>query len=94
MEKTYWIYIMASKSNIIYIGVTNDLFRRVHEHKNKLITGFTSRYNINKLVYCEEFSSIKETIALEKKIKGWTREKKMNLIKSKNPEFNDLSQTS
>lgn len=85
---------MSNRSNTLYVGVTNDLSRRVYEHKHKLIKGFTSKYNINKLVYFAEFSSPKEAIAAEKEIKGWSRKKKIELIKTINPGFEDLSQTS
>jgi len=74
----------------LYTGVTNNLERRIFEHKNKLIKGFTSKYNVNKLIWYEEFNSPEEAIAAEKKIKGWTRQKKIDLIKSMNPEFRDL----
>ena len=94
MGKSYWLYITTNKSNTLYVGVTNDLHRRVYEHKNKIIKGFTFKYSIDKLVYYQEFSSPEEAIAAEKKVKGWTRKKKMELIKSINPEFKDLSQTS
>ena len=71
--------------------MTNNLKRRVYEHKNKLVGGFTKKYNINKLIFYEIFNFPTEAIIAEKKIKGWTREKKINLIKSKNPEYKDLS---
>lgn len=88
---TYYVYILTNKSNTLYVGVTNNLERGIFEHKNKLIPGFTLKYNLNKLVYYEEFSVIDDAISVEKKIKGWTRKKKMELIKSLNPLFNDLS---
>jgi len=90
MGKQYHVYIMANKSNTLYIGVTNNLPRRVYEHKNKLVKGFTEKYNIDKLVWYEVFNNPVEAIAAEKKIKGWTRIKKMALIKSKNPKFEEL----
>lgn len=92
----YFVYILTNKSNTLYVGVANNLIRRVHEHKQKLVEGFTKKYNIDKLVYFEEFQDVNEAIAAEKKIKGWTRMKKIDLIKSMNPGFNDLevSQTS
>ena len=92
--KSYHVYILTNKSATLYIGVTNNLKRRIYEHKNKLIKGFTSEYNLNKLIYYEEFSSINDAIAAEKKIKGWTRKKKMELIKRINPKFRDLSEDS
>jgi len=82
---------MTNKSRTLYTGVTNDLQRRVYEHKNKLVAGFTSNYNINKLVYLEETSDVTDAIAREKQIKGWTRAKKIALIESENPEWIDLS---
>ncbi|MEW6408345.1 MAG: GIY-YIG nuclease family protein [Patescibacteria group bacterium] len=94
MSKTYWVYIMTNKSNTLYTGVTSNLQNRIYEHKNKLVDGFTKKYNINKLIYCEEFLTPYEAIVAEKKIKGWSRKKKIALIKSKNPKFRDLSQTS
>jgi len=85
---------MTNKSFILYVGVTNDLSRRLSEHKHKLVKGFTARYNIDKLVYFQEFDSPEEAISAEKKIKGWTRKKKMELIKTLNPKFKDLSMLS
>lgn len=87
----YYVYIMTNRSKTLYTGVTNDLNRRVSEHKNKLIEGFTSKYNINKLVYFEETPDISSAIAREKQIKGWLRRKKIELIESMNPEWKDLS---
>jgi putative endonuclease len=81
---------MTNKSRTLYIGVTNDLMRRVYEHKNKLIWGFTSKYNIQFLVYYESTSDIHAAIAREKQIKGWLRKKKIALIDSMNPEWKDL----
>ena len=91
---TYYVYILCNWNNkVLYIGVTNNLERRVYEHKNKLIEGFTSKYNINKLVYFEDASDIKAAIAREKQLKGWNREKKNNLIETMNPEWKDLSES-
>lgn len=88
---TYCVYIMTNKVNtVLYTGVTNNLERRVFEHKNKLIPGFTTKYNLNKLVYFEEFNNINDALANEKRIKGWLRVKKINLIESKNPNWKDL----
>ena len=89
--KNYYIYIMANKTNsTIYIGVTSDLIKRVWQHKNKVIDGFTKRYNVNKLVYYEETTDFNSAIAREKQLKGWTRKKKNQLIESMNPNWNDL----
>jgi putative endonuclease len=88
--RTYYVYIMASRSRVLYVGVTNDLVRRTNEHKRGL-GGFTSRYRITRLVYFEEFADIRDAIAREKKIKGWVRVKKTRLIDSRNPTWEDLS---
>ena len=92
MSKEYYVYIMTNKSRTLYTGVTNDLMRRVYEHKNKLVKGFTSRYNIQYLVHYETSSSIDSAIEREKQIKGWIRAKKIALIDSMNPEWKDLSE--
>jgi putative endonuclease len=90
--KQFYVYILASKSRVIYTGVTSNLQRRVYEHKNKLLPGFTSKYNVNRLVYYESISAGKAAIAHEKQIKGWLREKKVALIEMVNPTWQDLSQ--
>ncbi len=88
----YHIYMMSNKTDkVLYIGVTNDLERRVFEHKNKSIEGFTARYNLIKLVYFEETSDINSAIAREKQLKGWLRKRKNELIESINPGWKDLS---
>jgi putative endonuclease len=87
----YYVYIMTNNSKTLYTGMTNDLTRRVYEHKQKLIPGFTQKYNITKLVYFEETSDVNAAISREKQIKGWLREKKITLIESMNPEWKDLS---
>ena len=88
----YYVYMITNKNNnVLYTGVTNDLKRRIYEHKNKLVEGFSSKYNLTKLVYYNETSDIKEAIAFEKKIKGWLRAKKDALINEINPEWDDLS---
>jgi len=92
MSKEYYVYIMTNKSRTLYTGVTNNLMRRVHEHKNKLVPGFTSKYNIKLLVYFESTSDVNEAILREKHIKGWLRAKKIKLIESMNPEWKDLSE--
>jgi putative endonuclease len=83
---------MTNKSQTLYTGVTNNLERRVSEHKHSLIEGFTKKYKINRLVYYEETNNIREAISREKQIKGWLREKKIALIESTNPEWQDLSE--
>jgi putative endonuclease len=89
--RDYYVYILASASGVLYIGVTNDLTRRVFEHREKLVPGFTGRYNVTRLVYFEWFAGIHDAIAREKQLKGWRREKKLELIKKTNPQWNDLS---
>ena len=89
--KSYYIYVMTNKSRTLYTGVTNNLERRVYEHKNKLVAGFASKYNITKLVYYEETNDVNMALAREKQIKGWLRSKKIALIESENPEWKDLS---
>jgi putative endonuclease len=85
------VYIMTKKYNkVLYTSVTSNLLRRVTEHKDKMIEGFTNRYNLTKLVYYEDFATMEEAIAHEKQIKGGSRQKKIDLIKSKNPEWKDL----
>ena len=83
---------MTNKSRTLYIGITNDLMRRMHEHRNKLVRGFTSKYNIQYLVDYELTSSIHVALEREKQIKGWLRVKKIALINSMNPEWKDLSE--
>ena len=90
--RQYYVYIMTNRSGTLYTGVTNNLMRRVYEHKNKLIDGFTKKYNITKLVYYEVANLATSAIAREKQIKGWTRKKKIALIESVNPQWKDLSE--
>ena len=89
MMRTYWVYIMASRSRVLYTGVTNDLGRRVNEHKQGLIAGFTQRYRITRLVYFEEHEDIRDAIAREKQIKGWVRSRKIKLIEERNPTWDE-----
>lgn len=86
------IYILANRSGTIYIGVTSDLHRRVYEHKEGLVQGFTSRYNVTRLVYVEAFPTMLDAIAREKQLKGWRREKKVALIEAMNPHWRDISE--
>ncbi len=89
----YFVYILANKSNsVIYIGVTNNLERRLYEHKHQLIDGFTAKYNVEKLVYFEDTGDVTAAIAREKQLKGWKREKKNKLIEKENPTWKDLSE--
>ena len=87
----YYVYIMANVTGMLYIGVTNNIARRVIEHKTKKVKGFTSSYNLTQLVYCESTSSIYDALTREKQLKGWTRKKKVALIDTMNPDWKDLS---
>ncbi|KKP32763.1 MAG: excinuclease ABC subunit C [Candidatus Staskawiczbacteria bacterium RIFOXYB2_FULL_32_9] len=91
MEKRGYIYILTNNTNTVsYTGITSNLQKRIFEHKEKLVEGFTKRYNVSKLVYFEQFDNIKDAIKREKQIKGGSRQDKINLIKSINPELVDL----
>jgi len=91
MEKTYCIYMLTNKwQNVLYIGVTNNLISRIYEHKNKMMKGFTEKFNVDHLVYYEAYSGIEYAIAREKQLKGWSRKKKNALICKQNPEWKDL----
>ena len=91
-DKAYFVYIMSNKHNtVIYTGVTNNLFRRVYEHKFQSNDGFSSRYNCSKLVYFEDGADIESAIEREKQIKRWRRAKKVELIKKANPGWRDLA---
>jgi putative endonuclease len=90
-ERTYWVYIMTNRSGTLYVGMANDLMRRVHEHRQGQIPGFTSWYKITRLIHAESTSDVVAAIAREKEIKGWRREKKLALIAESNPERLDLA---
>jgi len=90
-ERTYYVYILSSLSGTLYTGITNSIFNRVIQHRNKETPGFTSKYDVNRLVYYETFSYVLNAIAREKQIKGWTRKKKIALIESMNPKWEDLA---
>jgi Predicted endonuclease containing a URI domain len=91
MSKNGFIYIITNKSDtVFYIGVTSNLEKRIYEHKNKLIKGFTTKYNVSKLVYFEVSNDITAAIQREKQLKNWHRDWKVNLIKENNPDFKDL----
>ncbi|MHB8904859.1 MAG: GIY-YIG nuclease family protein [Melioribacteraceae bacterium] len=93
MEKKCYVYIMTNKNDsVLYTGVTSDLIRRVYEHKEKMIDGFTKRYNVNKLVYYEEYNEILNAIEREKQIKAGSRKKKLELVNKMNPGWKDLYQ--
>jgi putative endonuclease len=89
--KTYHVYIMASASRVLYIGVTNYIERRTSEHKRHQVAGFSARYNTRELVYMETFGDVRAAIAREKQIKDWLRARKIALIESLNPQWKDLS---
>lgn len=89
--KQYYVYIMTNKARTLYVGVTNNLERRVYEHKHKLIPGFTAKYDLTQLVYFETTNDIRDAIAYEKSIKGWLRGRKVTLIEAANPGWEDLS---
>ncbi len=89
--KHYYVYILTNKTNkVLYTGITNNILRRIHEHKSGIIEGFTKKYRTEKLVYVESFDNPNDAIAAEKKIKGWLRIKKIRLIESMNPQWDDL----
>jgi putative endonuclease len=92
MSHTYCIYILASRSRNLYTGVTNNLERRMVEHRQGLVPGFTTRYKVFRLVHFEPFGDIRDAIAREKEIKAWRREKKLRLIQSHNPTWADLAE--
>lgn len=87
----YYVYIMSNKSRTLYIGYTNDLYSRVLEHKQKVVAGFTSKYNINRLLYWESHETMQTATTRETQLKGWTRAKKIALIEAMNPGWQDLS---
>jgi putative endonuclease len=89
--RNYCVYMLSNKSRVLYVGVTNHLERRIYEHKNKLINGFTEKYNVTRLVYYEATSDVRSAIAREKELKGWRRDKKIALIEQANPSWEDLS---
>ena len=91
-NQQYYIYIMTNRSKTLYVGVTSNITKRTFEHKHKLADGFTKKYNISKLVYYEITSDIRSALKREKQIKAWLRSKKIELIKSLNPGWNDLSE--
>ena len=91
-SKNYYVYIMSSSNGTLYIGVSNDLVRRISEHRQGLIKGFTKKYQCYKLIYYENYSDIKQAISREKQLKNWNRNKKQALIKQVNPYWKDLSE--
>jgi len=92
-DRTYYVYLLTNWNNkVIYVGITNDLERRIYEHKEKLVKGFTEKYNVNKLVYYEQTPDINAALNREKEIKKWRREKKNRLVVNTNPLWRDLSE--
>ena len=91
MSRLYYVYILASRSRNLYVGVTGDLHFRMIQHRQELVPGFTSRYRIFRLVHFEEFADVRDAIAREKQIKAWRREKKIWLIERHNPTWQDLA---
>ena len=91
-RKSYWTYLLASRSRVLYAGVTNDLARRVAEHRAGRGGVFTRRYQVHRLVYAEEHTDVRDAIRREKEIKGWKRERKVALVEGVNPEWRDLAE--
>ncbi len=90
MSRTYYVYLLANRNNrVMYVGITNNLKRRLYEHKHKIVEGFPEKYNANKLVYFEETSDVHAALSREKEIKKWRREKKNKLVTEMNPQWKD-----
>ncbi len=90
-QKTYYVYILTNWNHeVMYIGVTSDIHKRIYQHKNKLADGFTKKYNVTKLVYYESTEDVRSAISREKQLKGWARKKKNNLVMVTNPGWKDL----
>lgn len=92
MDHKYWVYIVTSSTGTLYIGMTNNIDRRIYEHKSGQFEGFASQYHCNRLVYYESFDFVHEAIAREKQLKGWRRSKKIALIEAKNPRWQDSAE--
>jgi len=92
MKHQYWVYIVASRSGTLYIGITNSIDRRMREHKSGEIEGFSSKYHCDRLVYFESFDDVHKAIGREKQLKGWQREKKIRLIEGRNPRWEDFAE--
>ena len=91
---TYWVYILCSKKDgVLYVGVTNNLARRMHEHTNKLVPGFAQKYNVAILVHAEKYESVRPALTREKALKRWQRSWKIELIEKHNPEWKNLAET-
>lgn len=91
MKPAYYVYILSGANNFLYIGVTNDLARRLQQHRNKRGSRYTAKYEVTRLVYYEEFQYVNDAIAREKELKGWRRSKKVELVEKVNPRWKDLS---
>lgn len=91
MKKTFYVYILTNSSGILYIGISSHLIKRIWEHKNKVVEGFTNKYNISKLIFYEIYEEVEHAILREKQLKKWNRAKKIELIKRVNPKFEELS---
>ena len=91
MDKTYYVYITASRTKVLCTGITSDLTGRIIQHKNKRLNGFTKKYNVSRLVWYNETNDIQTTLEWEKKIEGWSRKKKIDMIEKNNPQWQDLS---
>ena len=91
MDKIYYVYITASRTKVLYTGVTSDLTGRIIQHKDKRLNGFTKKYNVSRLVWYNETNDIQTALEWEKKIKGWSRKKKIDMIEKNNPQWQDLS---
>ncbi len=92
MSKQYYVYVLASRSRVLYVGMTSDLQHRVEQHKQKVVEGFTQKYNVTRLVYYEMTNDVLVALNREKELKGWLRKKKIALIESVNPQWKDLSE--
>ena len=90
-QHRYWVYILGSLSGTLYIGITSNLHFRVRQHKEHTFRGFTAKYDVDRLLYCETYGEVSKAIAREKQLKGWLREKKIALIEKSNPQWKDLS---
>ena len=91
MDKTYYVYITASRTKVLYTGITSDLTGRIIQHKDKRLNGFTKKYNVSRLVWYNETNDIQTALEWEKKIKGWSRKKKIDMIEKNNLQWQDLS---
>ncbi len=92
MDYAFWVYIVASKSGTLYVGIINAIYRRIAEHRSGDFEGFASRYHCDRLVYYEKFDNVLKAISREKQLKGWRREKKIALIQKQNPRWDDLAE--